>query len=101
MKIKLKNTSIILRKADDGDKTLIIGLALYVEVPGLIINDDDYLVLGDIEIDIKHMFQKFAPFNEDVPYNVKLENSFKSELTPDEMLKRGGLEYENYLIKIL
>jgi hypothetical protein len=86
--MKLKTTALIIRKTIDG-KLLIIGSA--IEIPLEIIDDEEYLFIGEIEIKPNHIFHEYK---------------FDKGNTPNELLnanKNDGaaLNWQNYKNKIL
>lgn len=85
--MKLQKVALIIRKSMDG-KLLIMGSSL--EQPIEIIDDEEYLFIGEVEIKPKHIFHE---------YKHDKGNS------PNEMLSSkhngSGLNFENYKNKIL
>jgi hypothetical protein len=85
--MKLQNVALIIRKSIDG-KLLIMGSSL--DEPVEIIDDEEYLFIGEVEVKPKHIFHE---------YKHDKGNS------PNEMLSSknngAGLNFENYKNKIL
>jgi hypothetical protein len=86
--MKLKTTALIIRKTVDG-KLLIMGSA--TEIPLEIIDDQEYLFIGEIEIKPKHIFHEYK---------------FDKGNTPNELLNANrnhgaALNWKNYKTKLL
>jgi hypothetical protein len=86
MNMKLTNVALIIRKSIDG-KLLILGSSL--DEPLEIMDDNEYLFLGEIEIKPKHIFHEYK---------------HDKGNTPNEMLSSkhegAGLNWKNYKNKI-
>lgn len=79
--MNLKTTALIIRK--DGDGLQIFGKSLdSLEL----IKDGEYLFLGEITLEPKHIFHKYKK---------------DAGNTPDSLLLYGGLNHKNYKEKIL
>ena len=84
--MKIKNVALIVRKLPYGG-VLIFGKGVEVqkEISDRDDDDGDYLILGGLELDDKHIFNE---------YNHDKGNS------PDKLLLGGGLDHKNYKKKI-
>jgi hypothetical protein len=84
--MKLKEVALILRKTTDS-KLLIVGSSL--DLPVDIVDDEEYLFLGEIEIIPKHIFHEYK---------------FDKGNSPNELISTkhngAGLNYKNYKNKI-
>jgi len=85
--MKLQTVALIIRKSIDG-KLLIMGSSL--DIPVEIIDDEEYLFIGEIELKPKHIFHE---------YKHDKGNSPNELLSPKN--DGGGLNYKNYKNKLL
>lgn len=87
MEISIKSTALVMRivQGSNGEKVLqIFGTGL--EIPEQIKTNQDYLVLGSLSFDAKHIFNGFM---------------FGEGQTPNNMITGGGLNHSNYTEKVL
>lgn len=86
--INLKTTALVVRKSEDG-KLLIFGSSL--DVPVEIVDDQEYLFVGELILKPKHVFHEYQ---------------FDKGNSPNELLNAkknngGALNHKNYKNKIL
>lgn len=85
--MKLQTVALIIRKSTDG-KLLIVGSSL--DIPIEIIDDEEYLFIGEVELKPKHIFHEYK---------------YDKGNSPNELLSSkkdgAGLNYKNYKNKIL
>ena len=86
--MKLLQVALIIRKSTDG-KLLLVGSSLN-DLP-IIIDDNEYLFIGEIELKPKHIFHDYKYDKGNCP----------NQLLNDHNAYGGGLNYKNYKNKLL
>jgi hypothetical protein len=88
MNLQLKKVALIIRKSIDG-KILIMGSCL--DEPIEIVDDNEYLFIGEVEIKPQHVFHEYKHDKGNSP----------NEMLCSSKHNGAGLNYRNYKNKIL